>query len=72
MSLELSGRDGITRQLVGLRAGSLPEVSLASARPTREQIEQAAYFNYRTRAEKGLPGDPHADWVAAERKLKTD
>ena len=46
--------------------------SPASARPTREQIEQAAYFNYRTRAEKGLPGDSHSDWVAAERKLKTD
>jgi hypothetical protein len=53
-------------------AQAVAKSSPASARPTREQIEQAAYFNYRTRAEKGLPGDPQSDWVAAERKLKAD
>jgi len=37
ISWELSGRDGITRQLLGLRAGSLPEVKLASALPTRRR-----------------------------------
>jgi len=39
--LELSGRDGITRELLGLRAGSLPGVRLASARPTRRRAASA-------------------------------
>jgi hypothetical protein len=39
--LELSGRDGITRELLGLRAGSLHGVRLASARPTRRRAASA-------------------------------
>jgi len=39
--LELSGRDGITGELLGLRVGSLPEVRLASARPTRRRAASA-------------------------------
>ncbi|PAW66565.1 MAG: hypothetical protein B9S38_13560 [Verrucomicrobiia bacterium Tous-C4TDCM] len=29
--------------------------------------EVAAYLNYRSRVEKGLPGDPIGDWIAAEK-----
>jgi hypothetical protein len=68
---EDSGQDHRQQSRPGRPPGR-SEIFPANARPTREQIEQAAYFNYRTRAEKGLPGDSHSDWVAAERKLKTD
>jgi hypothetical protein len=30
-------------------------------------VEVAAYLNYRSRIEKGLPGDPVGDWLAAEK-----
>ena len=30
-------------------------------------VEVAAYLNYRSRIEKGLPGDPIGDWLAAEK-----
>ncbi len=38
-----------------------------SAAPTREDIALRAYHIYLER--KGAPGDPHADWVRAEREL---
>ena len=41
ISWELSGRHGITRAVLGLRAGSLPEVKLASAWPTRRRAASA-------------------------------
>ena len=40
--LGVVGRDGITRQLLGLRAGSLPGVKFASARPTRRRAARAS------------------------------
>ncbi|MEO0018137.1 MAG: hypothetical protein RLZZ522_1420 [Verrucomicrobiota bacterium] len=43
----------------------------SATRPSREQIERAAYLNYRDRDQKGLAGDPHSDWTEAEAKLKT-
>jgi hypothetical protein len=30
-------------------------------------VEVAAYLNYRSRIEKGLPGDHIGDWLAAEK-----
>jgi hypothetical protein len=30
-------------------------------------VEVAAYLNYRSRIEKGQPGDPVGDWLAAEK-----
>lgn len=36
---------------------------------SREAVAHAAYLNYRRRIEKGLPGDPHGDWLEAERQL---
>jgi hypothetical protein len=30
-------------------------------------VEVAAYLNYRSRVEKGLPGDHIGDWLAAEK-----
>ena len=39
---ELWGRDGITRRVLGLRAGPLPEVNVASARPTRRRATSAS------------------------------
>jgi hypothetical protein len=30
-------------------------------------VEVAAYLNYRSRLEKGLPGDQIGDWLAAEK-----
>lgn len=38
--------------------------------PSHDDIAKAAYLNYRSRKEKGLPGDSHGDWLDAERKLK--
>ncbi len=35
--------------------------------PTQEQIALRAYHIYLER--KGAPGDPHADWLRAEREL---
>jgi len=35
--------------------------------PTREEIALRAYHIYLER--KGVPGDPHADWLRAEREL---
>ena len=40
--LELSGRHGITRQVLGLRSGSLPVVKLASARTIRRRAANAS------------------------------
>jgi RNA polymerase primary sigma factor len=42
ISWELSGRDGITRQGLGLRSGSLPVVKLASARTIRRRAASAS------------------------------
>lgn len=38
--------------------------------PSHDDIAKAAYLNYRSRKEKGVPGDSHGDWLDAERKLK--
>ena len=40
--LELSGRHGITREVLGLRSGSLPVVKLASARTIRRRAANAS------------------------------
>src|SRR5665647_1968819 len=40
--LELSGRHGITRQVLGLRSGSLPVVKLASAPTIRRRAANAS------------------------------
>ncbi|MCX6874696.1 MAG: hypothetical protein NTW21_12950 [Verrucomicrobia bacterium] len=42
------------------------------ARATREEIAQAAYLNFCGRQAIGLPGDPHSDWIEAERRLSGD
>lgn len=44
--------------------------SPVAAQPSREQIEHAAFLNYRRRKDKNLPGDAHGDWLDAERKLQ--
>lgn len=38
-----------------------------SVRPSPDELARAAYLNYRRRAEQGLPGDSHQDWLEAER-----
>ena len=38
-----------------------------SAKPSPDELARAAYLNYRRRAEQGLPGDSHQDWLEAER-----
>lgn len=35
-----------------------------------DDIAAEAYYIYRERVAKGLPGNPESDWLAAERKLK--
>ena len=54
--LGVVGRDGITRQLLGLRAGSLPGVKFASARPTRRRAARASAV-----AVPAADKDDHAD-----------
>ena len=56
ISCELSRRDGITGQLLDLRAGSLPEVKVASARPTRRRAANASAV-----AVPAAANDDHAD-----------
>jgi len=34
-----------------------------------DEIAAEAYYIYRDRVAKGLPGDPQSDWLAAEKKL---
>lgn len=36
-----------------------------------DDIAAEAYYIYRERVAKGLPGNPESDWLAAERKLKS-
>lgn len=38
--------------------------------PTPDEIARAAYLIYRSRVEKGLPGDSRGDWLEAERQLR--
>lgn len=42
----------------------------AKKKASFEQIAAEAYFIYRERVAKGLPGNPESDWLAAEKKLK--
>ncbi len=37
--------------------------------PTHQQIEEAAYYCYLERCEKGLPGDSQTDWIMAVSQL---
>jgi hypothetical protein len=39
--------------------------------PTVEQIQLRAYFIAERRRQLGLPGDETADWVQAEKELRT-
>ena len=56
ISCELAGRDGITRQLLGLRTGSLPELKRAGVRPTRHRAASASAV-----AVPAADKDDHAD-----------
>jgi hypothetical protein len=38
--------------------------------PTEQQIRERAFLIYKAR--NGGPGDPHADWVRAERELRAE
>ncbi len=40
-----------------------------SRKVSHEQISLAAYSLYMERISKGIPGDQHSDWVAAEQSL---
>lgn len=37
--------------------------------PTHQQIEEAAYYCFLERCEKGLPGDSRTDWIMAVNQL---
>lgn len=50
-------------------AATAPQ-SQSPASPSQQEIAHAAYLNYRSRKERGLPGDQHGDWLEAERRLK--
>ena len=44
------------------------EGSKSPAAPKKTpDVAKAAYLNYRSRVEKGLPGDHVGDWLAAEK-----
>jgi hypothetical protein len=49
-------------------------VKSAKAKPayTRDDIALRAYFIAERRQKAGLAGDPHHDWVAAERELAAE
>lgn len=38
--------------------------------PTAEEINHAAYLNYKSRVEQGIHGDEQGDWLAAEDSIK--
>jgi hypothetical protein len=45
-----------------------PKEAKAPAAPKKgHDVAKAAYLNYRSRVEKGLPGDHIGDWLAAEK-----
>jgi hypothetical protein len=44
-----------------------PKASKSSAAGAGHSVEVAAYLNYRSRVERGLPGDHIGDWLAAEK-----
>jgi hypothetical protein len=48
-------------------AASPKAAKRASAGKAGHSVELAAYLNYRSRVEKGLPGDHIGDWLAAEK-----
>lgn len=48
-------------------SSATPKQRAAKKLPTREEIALHAYHIYLER--KGAPGDPHADWLRAEREL---
>ena len=43
---------------------------LAGPEPTRQQIRERAYLLFLGR--NGVPGDPVADWLTAEKQLRTE
>jgi hypothetical protein len=44
-------------------------VKKITVKPSLDAIARAAYLNYRRRVEQSLPGNPHSDWLEAERQL---
>jgi RNA polymerase primary sigma factor len=65
ISWELSGRLGITREVLGLRSGLLPEVQLASARPIRRRPVSASAVAVPS-AEKTTHADPDLPTAPAD------
>lgn len=51
------------------KAAKASAATPAKPSPTPDAIARAAYLNYRSRVENGLPGDSHGDWLEAERQL---
>lgn len=49
------------------KKAAAPKASKAPAKKAGHSVEVAAYLNYRSRVEKGLPGDHIGDWLAAEK-----
>jgi hypothetical protein len=43
--------------------------SVIKKAPSLDEVARAAYLNYRSRVERGLPGDCNGDWLEAERVL---
>ena len=39
---------------------------------TQDEVALRAYFIAEKRSKLGLPGDPHSDWVEAERQLAAE
>lgn len=52
------------------RAGGKTEVIAVVSSVTSEEIALKAYYLAERRRHLGLPGDPEADWLQAERELR--
>lgn len=43
-----------------------------AASSTQDDVALRAYFTAEKRRKLGLPGDPHSDWIEAERQLAAE
>jgi len=57
-------------RVMSKRRGGKSEITAVIGSVTTEDISLRAYFIAEDRRQRGLPGNPEADWLEAERQLR--
>ena len=57
-------------RVMSIRRGGKSEITAVIGSVTTEDISLRAYFIAEDRRQRGLPGNPEADWLEAERQLR--